>query len=128
MERYLLIAAGGALGSLLRYFVQGIVQRLAGIGFPWGTFTVNISGCFLIGLLAGAFSGPVLLREEYRIGLLVGVLGGFTTFSTLGLESFQLAGEGQLRLALTNMAVSCLVGLAAVWLGYRLAEYWYGLC
>ena len=125
--KWLLIACGGALGSVLRYAVQGGVHRLLGAGFPAGTMTVNLVGCLCIGFLAAMLSGPVLMREEYRVGLTVGVLGGFTTFSAFGLETFALANEGQLRLAIVNVAASCLFGLAAVWCGYRLAEYWFGV-
>lgn len=126
MTKYMLIAAGGALGSVLRYALQGGVQRLAGGTFPTGTMAVNLIGCLAIGALSAAFTGPVLVREEYRIGLTVGVLGGFTTFSTFGLETFNLAAMGQSRFAWTNVALSCGLGVAAVWLGYRLVERWLG--
>ena len=127
MNKWLLIAAGGALGSLLRYALQGWVQRLAGGSFPAGTLAVNLIGCLLIGFLAAAFTGPLLIREEYRIGLTVGILGGFTTFSTFGLETFMLANEGQWKYALLNVVLSCAVGFAAVWLGYRAAQRWFGV-
>lgn len=127
MLKWLLIGVGGALGSVLRYAMQGWVQRFAGGAFPFGTMAVNVVGCFLLGLLAGFLAGPQLVREEYRVGLMVGVLGGFTTFSTFGLESFNLIAGGELRLALLNIALSCGVGLAAVWIGYRLAERWFGV-
>jgi CrcB protein len=125
--KWLFIACGGAVGSMLRYAVQGGVHWFIGAGFPAGTMTVNVLGCLSIGFLAAMFNGPVLVREEYRIRLTVGVLGGFTTFSAFGLESFLLANEGQFRLALANVAVSCVLGLAAVWCGYRIAEYWFGI-
>lgn len=125
--KWLFIAVGGALGSVLRYAVQGAVQRLTDSGFPAGTLAVNLIGCLTIGFLAAMFSGPLLVREEYRIGLTVGVLGGFTTFSAFGLETFLLANGGESRLAIANVLVSCVLGLAAVWLGYRLAEYWFGV-
>jgi len=127
MLKWLLIAAGGAFGSVLRYAVQGWVQRLGGGVFPIGTLAVNVSSCLAIGLLAGFFAGPQLIREEYRIGLTVGVLGGYSTFSTFGLESFNLANDGEFRLALLNVLLSCGVGFAAVWLGYRVAERWFGV-
>jgi CrcB protein len=127
MLKWLLIAVGGAFGSTLRYAVQGWVQRLAGSGFPLGTLMVNVSACLVIGLLAGFFAGPQLIREEYRIGLTVGVLGGYSTFSTFGLESFNLANDGEFGLAALNMLLSCGVGLAAVWIGYRVAEHWFGV-
>jgi fluoride exporter len=128
MLKWILIAFGGAFGSMLRYAVQGWVgQQIAGRSFPIGTIVVNITGCLIIGLLAGFFDGPQLIREEYRIGLLVGVLGGYTTFSSFGLETFRLANDGQFWLALANVVISCVVGFAAVWVGYRLAERWFGV-
>jgi CrcB protein len=127
MLKFLFIAVGGALGSLLRYAMQGWVQRLTASTFPLGTFAVNVLGCLLIGLVSGFFAGPQLVREEYRIGLTIGVLGGFTTFSTFGLETFNLANDGEFRLALLNMLLSCVVGFAAVWIGYRLAERFFGV-
>ncbi len=127
MTKWLLIAAGGAFGSVLRYAVQGWVQRLSNGSFPIGTLVVNVVGCALLGLLAGMFAAPTLIREEYRVGLTVGILGGFTTFSTFGLETFTLANDGQLRWALANVVLSCGLGFLAVWGGYRLAERWFGV-
>ncbi len=127
MLKWILIAAGGAAGSLLRYSMQGWFQRLTSGSFPLGTLAVNLVGCLLIGLLSGLFAGPQLIREEYRIGLTVGILGGFTTFSTFGLETFTLSNDGQFRLAALNVALSCGLGVAAVWLGYRAAERWFGV-
>ena len=127
MTKWVLIAAGGALGSLLRYTLQGWAQRLSGGTFPTGTLAVNVLGCLVIGFLAALFASPTLVREEYRIGLTVGVLGGFTTFSTFGLETFSLADDGQWRYAAANVVLSCGLGLFAVWLGYRLGERWFGV-
>lgn len=127
MFKWFLIAAGGALGSLMRYALQGWVQRLTGSMFPLGTLAVNITSCLAVGLLAGMFASPQLIREEYRIGITVGVLGGYSTFSTFGLESFNLANEGDSRLALLNMVMSCVLGFVAVWFGYRVSERWFGV-
>jgi CrcB protein len=127
MTKWLMIAGGGAFGSILRYAVQGWVQRLTGGIFPAGTMVVNVVGCLFIGFLAAALGGPILIREEYRIGLTVGILGGFTTFSAFGLETFHLTNDGQMRLAALNVAVSCGLGFVAVWLGYRVAERWFGV-
>jgi CrcB protein len=129
------IALGGAFGSLLRYYFQGWVQRsadawserLAGASFPIGTLAVNVTACLAIGFLGGLFAGPHLIREEYRMGLTVGVLGGYSTFSTFGFESFNLANDGEFSLAVINMLVSCAAGFAAVWLGYRMAERCFGV-
>jgi CrcB protein len=134
MLKWVLIAVGGALGSLLRYSFQGWVQRtagtwverIAGESFPVGTLVVNVTACFVIGLLSGFFAGPQLIREEYRIGLTVGVLGGYSTFSTFGLETFSLANDGEYWFALANMVISCVAGFVAVWIGYRTSERWFG--
>lgn len=135
MLKVLLIGVGGGFGSLLRYYFQGWVQRatgdwaqkFTGANFPVGTLAVNVTACLAIGLLAGLFAAPHLIREEYRIGLTVGVLGGYSTFSTFGLESFTLANNGEFGLALLNMFLSCAAGFAAVWIGYRLAERCFGV-
>jgi CrcB protein len=125
--KWYLIALGGGLGSVLRYVLQGWVQRATSVSFPTGTLVVNGIGCLAIGVLAALFAGPSLMREEYRIGLTVGVLGGFTTFSTFGLESYLLASDGQWRYALLNVLTSCLLGFTAVWVGYRLGARWFGV-
>ena len=127
MLKWVLIAVGGGCGSMMRYAFQGWVQRLSGSTFPVGTLAVNVTACLVIGLLSGFFAGPQLIREEYRIGLTVGVLGGYSTFSTFGLESFNLANDSEFGLAALNMLLSCGIGLAAVWFGYRMAERWFGV-
>jgi fluoride exporter len=135
MLKVLLIALGGALGSLLRYSVQGCVDRsagdwvsrFAGVSFPLGTLVVNATACLAIGLVSGYFAGPHLIREEYRLGLTVGILGGYSTFSTFGIESFNLANAGEFSLALLNIVLSCAIGFTAVWIGYRIAERYFGV-
>ena len=126
MSHYLVIACGGAAGAVARYLVAGAGQRLTDGPFPLGTLIVNVVGCLLIGALAALFAGPAIVREEIRLGLMVGFLGGFTTFSTFGYESFALLAErawwpGLLNIALTNLA--CLV---AVFIGYRCVTAWQG--
>lgn len=127
MQKLFLLFIGSGLGGVLRYALAGGVQKMANGGFPLGTLAVNVIGCLLIGFLTAALSGRVLLQEEYRIALLVGLLGGFTTFSTFGLETFTLLNDGQTVRALWNIAVSVSAGLAAVWIGYRLAVTWLGV-
>jgi CrcB protein len=127
MHKLLLIFLGSGIGGICRYLLSGWTQRLANGSFPIGTMVVNVVGCFLIGFLVAAFAGRWLLREEYRIGLIVGILGGFTTFSAFGLETFRLTNDGQFALAALNVVLSCALGLAAVWFGYRLAEVWLGV-
>jgi CrcB protein len=127
MLKLVLLAGGGAVGALLRYGVSGAVQRLGPAGFPSGTLVVNLLGCFVLGLLAAALSGPILLREDLRVGLLVGLLGAFTTFSTFGYETVQLAGAGRLGPAVANVLLSNVLGLTAVWMGLRLARRIWGI-
>lgn len=118
MLKIALIAAGGAVGATLRYVVSGAAQRLGNGSFPVGTVAVNIAGCLVVGFLGALFAGPHLLREEYRVALLVGVLGAFTTFSTFGWETFALVRDGQLGAATANIVLNNGAGLVAVWLGY----------
>jgi CrcB protein len=126
MLKLVLIFLGSGLGGVCRYAVAGWVQRLGNGGFPRGTLAVNVLGCLLIGFLTAAFSGRLLVREEYRIALLVGVLGGFTTFSAFGMETFAFLNDGQYLRAATNVLLSVAAGLAAAGAGYRLAQHWLG--
>lgn len=127
MVKLLWIAAGGCLGAVFRYAVAGWVQRLANGSFPAGTLAVNVVGCFVIGVLGSALAGPYLVREEVRIGLLVGVLGAFTTFSTFGWETLALVGDGQIARAALYVILSNACSLAAVWIGLRIAERFLGV-
>ena len=120
LTKILLIAAGGGVGSVLRYAIAGWSQKWAGGSFPLGTLIVNVIGCFLIGCLSAAFDRPTIIREEYRIAILVGVLGGFTTFSTFALETLKLTNDRQFVAAASNIFASVGVALVAVWFGYRL--------
>lgn len=127
MHKLLLVFLGSGVGGVLRYAVGGWVQRrLSGL-FPLGTLVVNLTGCVLIGFLSAALAGRWLVREEHRVALLVGVLGGYTTFSTFGWETFALLNDGQMGRAAGNAALSVVGGLAAVWIGYRLGQAWLGV-
>lgn len=125
--RLALVALGGGFGSVLRYLLAGWCQRLGGGAFPLGTLAVNVLGCLAIGVLKAAFSGSLLVREEYQIALTIGLLGGFTTFSTFGWETFALANDGDWLRAGLNLLLSVGLGFAAVLIGYRLAEKWFGV-
>lgn len=122
MTKLLLLAAGGAFGTLLRYLISGLAYRLLGETFPWGTLAVNLLGCFLIGLLWG-LSERTPFPPNVSIFLFTGTLGAFTTFSTYGLESMNLLRDGEVMLALVNILGSNLAGLACVILGFMLARY-----
>jgi CrcB protein len=127
MSQLLLIAVGGAAGAVARWLLAGQAQRLVEGPFPLGTLVVNVVGCILIGYLATALAGPVLVREEVRLGLLVGLLGGFTTFSSFGYETIALLRDGQAGAAALNVALQNGLGLAAAWAGVRAAAIWPGV-
>ncbi len=117
---YLWVALGGALGSVARYGCSGLAARWLGIGFPYGTMFVNVAGSFMIGVLGtlALGGGRSLASTDARAFLIVGVLGGFTTFSSFSLETLNLARAGDLGAAVTNIAASLVLCLIAVWLGY----------
>jgi CrcB protein len=121
MKWWLLFAGGGA-GSVLRYTVGLWVEARVGPGFPWGTFAVNVSGCFLIGVLATLADEHAWITPAARLALVTGVLGGYTTFSTFGLETWELVEDGHALLALANAAASLGAGIAAVVLGVQLTR------
>lgn len=121
--RLSVIGAGGCLGSVLRYLVSGWVQERSGsIAFPFGTAAVNLSGCFIIGLLSWLIEVRSLFSPETRAFLLIGVLGGFTTFSTFGNETVNLLRSGRPELAMLYAGVHLIAGVGMVWLG-RLAAF-----
>lgn len=120
--RWLLLFVAGGAGALLRYGVAGVVQARTGTAFPWGTLAVNVSGCLLIGLLATWFESRSMLSAELRIAVLIGLLGGFTTFSTFGLETWRLLEGGEWLGAAANAVGSVLVGLLAVVAGIQLGR------
>ena len=113
------VALGSALGGVLRYWLGGVVDRGVGETFPWGTLVVNVSGCFVIGLVfvASGTDGRVLLSPLQRQTIMVGVLGGYTTFSSFSLQTLSLARDGEWAAAAANVLLSVGLSLAAVWLG-----------
>ncbi len=122
MTKLLFIAAGGAAGAVIRYLLSGWCHRASDTTFPIGTLAVNVLGCLLIGALTAVFTGPYVVREEYRAALLVGLLGGLTTFSTVGWETLALVNDGGIRRAMLNVFVTNAFALAAVWVGYRAGQ------
>jgi len=123
MVKILLVGTGGFLGSVLRYAVGGLAHRLFPVGFfPVGTLAVNVLGCFALGALAGLAESRSIIGAQTRLFLMIGVLGGFTTFSTFGYETFSLARDAAGLKAMTNIALNVFLGLAAVWLGYGLTR------
>jgi fluoride exporter len=115
---YLLVATGGALGAMARYALDGFVLRLASPFFPSGTFVVNVVGCLIFGVIMGFADQRSGLTPTGRLFLLIGLLGGFTTFSTYTFETFQLVRDGQYARGLLNAAGQVIVAYIALWAGY----------
>jgi len=113
------VMVGGALGSGLRYGASLWLNPSLGTGVPWGTLAVNVTGCVLIGWISSLMTGS---SEALRIGILVGVLGGFTTFSSFGLEAIRLFQAGHFNAAIVYILLSNAGGLSGAWLGCRLGQ------
>lgn len=121
MIKIFLVAGGGAIGSLFRYSVSGLAHKYYGSVFPYGTLVVNLGGSFLIGLLWGLFEF-FNLSSNLRTFLFIGILGGFTTFSSYSLETLNLFREGDLKLGIANIAANNILGLLLVFLGFAAAK------
>ncbi|MDH4259909.1 MAG: fluoride efflux transporter CrcB [Gammaproteobacteria bacterium] len=119
----LLSGLGGFIGSAGRYLIGGWVHGLMPLGtFPLGTLVVNVSGCFLIGLLGGLAEVRQVFGPDLRVFLLIGVLGGFTTFSSFAYETLALSRDAEMLRALLNIAAQVFLGLGVAWLGYALVR------
>ena len=117
MSQLLLVAAGGAVGATLRHLSGMAAMRLFGAGFPWGTVFVNVFGSFLMGLFIELAARRFGASQEVRLFVATGCLGGFTTFSTFGLETSRLLQEGSATVAALNVIASVVAGVFAVVLG-----------
>lgn len=119
----LLVGLGGCLGSMARYSLGAWVLHLGAQGrFPLGTFLVNVLGCWVVGMLAGAGVRYQWFGADVRLFLFTGLLGGFTTFSAFGLETLHLLRDGDVGVALLYVGGSVVLGIALVWLGFRLVH------
>ena len=117
---YLWVGLGGGLGGMARHWVAMATFGKLGVSFPWGTCIVNVAGCFLVGLAAAlAFRGGVFASATTQSFFLTGFLGGFTTFSAFGLQTWQLFQQGQNAFGLLNVLGSVSACLFAVWLGTK---------
>jgi CrcB protein len=124
MKSYLLVAVGSAFGGVARFWLSGLFAQRVGDAFPWGTIVVNVSGCFLIGL-ADAWmrvDGHPALGAGARQLLMMGLLGGYTTFSSFGLQTLHLIDNGRWLGAAGNVTLSVVACLVAVWLGQLCAQ------
>lgn len=123
MLKLLLIATGGAMGTLARYGTgTALMPLMERFRFPFGTLTVNLLGCLVIGLLQGWYQDKAWMRPEYQAALVVGFLGGYTTFSSYGWETFSFLNDGQYTKATVNVVLNDVVGLLLVLVGYRLSK------
>jgi fluoride exporter len=124
MSAWLAVALGGAFGSVLRHGVNRLIHQQSPLTrFPWATLTVNLAGCAVIGVLAGLIaSGRLPMRATWREFVFVGVLGGFTTFSTFGLDTITLMRTGAATQAVANVALHVGLGLGGVYAGLLLGE------
>jgi len=122
MQIYLWIAVGSALGGVARFWLSGVVARLIGETFPWGTLIVNVTGSFAIGVIA-ALTAPdarLFVGSTARLALMAGFCGGFTTFSSFSIQTLSLLSDGQYLYAGANIVLSVLLCLIAVWAGAAL--------
>lgn len=122
MPVYLAVAVGGALGALARHSLDRLIERRFTSLFPWSTFAINLSGCLLIGVLIAALVDRHGTPAWLRVGLVVGLVGGYTTFSTFAQETLDLLEDGQAGLAFAYAAGSVCVGVAAVFAGLSLGR------
>ena len=122
MLNVFIVGVGGFIGSVLRYLVSGWAQGLSkSLDFPYGTLAVNLIGCFVIGFLGQLAEARGIFTSETRLLVFIGLLGGFTTFSSFGNDTLNLARSGQMFNALGNVAVNIIFGLLLVWLGRTVA-------
>jgi CrcB protein len=123
MKNALAVGLGGFLGALARYFTGIFVLRfIAAPAFPYATLLVNVSGCFLIGLLSGLSENVAPISPPMQLFLMVGLLGGFTTYSAFGYQTVTLAQEGIMSFAVLNVSAHLLLGLGAVFLGQWISK------
>lgn len=119
-----IVGAGGFIGALARYSLSGFVHRLLPAAeFPYGTLVVNLLGCLVIGIFAGLAEDRQLFGPEFRTFVLIGILGGFTTYSTFGYETFAMMRDAEFLSAAANVLGHVVTGLAMVWLGYGMVAW-----
>ena len=116
------VFVGGGIGAVARYLLQGAVYALTGTGFPYGTLVVNVLGSLVIGILMALFEERFLVQPALRLFLAIGILGGFTTFSSFSYETYTLLREGSIGAGVLNAGVSLVACLGATWIGAVLGK------
>jgi CrcB protein len=122
MDRYLMIAIGGAAGAIARYQLAAVIQARIPAGFPLGTFVVNITGCLLMGIAMTLLTDRLVVHPNWRYLIPVGFIGAYTTFSTFEYETFRAITEGSVMIGFGNIIASVVAGYAALWLGVVFAR------
>lgn len=122
LTRYAMIALGGALGAIARYQVALSIQSRIPSAFPWGTFVVNVTGCFIMGSATGMLSQRIGINQNWRYLVPVGFVGAYTTFSTFELETYRAVTQGTALVGVANVLTSVVVGYVALWLGMAAAR------
>lgn len=123
MRAIISVALGGAVGALMRYGVSILTNKFWKESFPLSTLIINLSGCFVIGLLGGMVERTSTISAEMKLFLFIGILGAFTTFSTFGLETAVLFQRGEAKVALLNILLSNLLGIGLVFAGFAVSRY-----
>lgn len=122
LKALLLVSIGGAIGSSMRYLTSILMQKWLSQNIPWGTFVANILGCFLIGVLMGYFTKLQLNNNDYKLLLVTGFCGGYTTFSAFAFENFNMWQQGNNTAMLIYIATSVIGGLIAVFSGFAISK------
>jgi fluoride exporter len=117
MGKYLMVGVGGFLGAVARFWLGGYISEKMGTRFPYGTFVINCTGCFLIGFIVTLMAERTHWSPNWRYLIPIGFIGAYTTFSTFEYETFRAMQDGEMMVAFLNVAASVIIGFFAVWLG-----------